>query len=334
MYKRQGETVTVTITPLNGNLEPVAPCASESFTIVSETPVVPNCTNLTSPIDGAIDIAVDTDITWNPVANATGYRITINSTSRNNDIIRFDNGNSTTYNTPVDFDNDEVVNVIITPYNGTLEPVTPCASESFTIVSETLALPNCTNLNSPIDGDIDVAISTNILWNAVDNASGYRLTIGTSPGGNNILNNQDLGNTTSYNPPENLPERTRIYVTITPYNAVGDALACSEESFLTETLPDQVRYGFSPNGDGINDFWEITGIEDSPNNQVSIYNRWGDLVFQMSQYDNQSRVFRGLANRKEGIGAGELPEGTYFFNISINGTHNLNKLQGFVVLKR
>ena len=115
---------------------------------------------------------------------------------------------------------------------------------------------------------------------------------------------------------------------------MGDALDCAEESFLTETLPDQVRYGFSPNGDGLNDFWEITGIEDSPDNEVSIYNRWGDLVFQMSQYDNQSRVFRGLANRKQGIGAGELPEGTYFFNISINGTHNLNKLQGFVVLKR
>ena len=67
---------------------------------------------------------------------------------------------------------------------------------------------------------------------------------------------------------------------------------------------------------------------------VNIYNRWGDLVFTIANYDNQSNVFRGEANKLLKSGAGTLPNGTYFFDIQITGTHNLKKLKGFVVLKR
>jgi len=34
------------------------------------------------------------------------------------------------------------------------------------------------------------------------------------------------------------------------------------------------------------------------------------------------------------MGADVLPEGTYFFQFTINGSHNFEKLQGFVVIKR
>src|SRR5690606_10777338 len=121
------------------------------------------------------------------------------------------------------------------------------------------------------------------------------------------------------------------------YNVIGDATGCSEERFTTETLTiplAESKYGFSPNGDGINDFWEIVGIENSPNNTVNIYNRWGDLVFTISNYNNSSNVFKGVANRMSKSGAGNLPDGTYFFDIKISGTHNLKKLKGFVVIKR
>jgi gliding motility-associated-like protein len=103
---------------------------------------------------------------------------------------------------------------------------------------------------------------------------------------------------------------------------------------FTTINQDDTQYGFSPNGDGINDFWTIDGIELNPDNTVSIYNRWGDLVFEIQGYDNQSNVFSGTANRKTQLGASELPSGTYFFNIQVSGEHNLNKLQGFLVLKR
>ncbi|MDO6792572.1 gliding motility-associated C-terminal domain-containing protein, partial [Tamlana sp. 1_MG-2023] len=113
---------------------------------------------------------------------------------------------------------------------------------------------------------------------------------------------------------------------------------CTSEDFITVYVEpkekDDTKYGFSPDGDGVNEFWEIDGITKYPNNQVLIYNRWGDLVFETQGYNNTSNVFRGIANRKRNWGADELPEGTYFFQIKIEGTHHLKKETGFLVLKR
>ena len=39
---------------------------------------------------------------------------------------------------------------------------------------------------------------------------------------------------------------------------------------------------FTPNGDLQNDVWEIGGIENYPKAKISIYNRWGQLVFTSS----------------------------------------------------
>ncbi|TXE13228.1 gliding motility-associated C-terminal domain-containing protein, partial [Seonamhaeicola algicola] len=213
---------------------------------------------------------------------------------------------------------------------------TGCTEEAFT--TETLpTVPTCTSLTSPLNGATNVSIATDLTWNAITDATGYRLTVGTTSGGTDIINNQDVGNVSTFDVPADLPENTQIFVTIVPYNAVGDATGCSEESFTTETITIPLvesKYGFSPNDDGINDFWEIVGIENSPNNTVNIYNRWGDLVFSIANYNNTSNVFRGIANRMSKSGAGKLPDGTYFFDIKISGTHNLKKLKGFVVIKR
>jgi gliding motility-associated-like protein len=41
--------------------------------------------------------------------------------------------------------------------------------------------------------------------------------------------------------------------------------------------------GFSPNGDGKNDFFTIKGILDFPENELTIYNRWGEKVFESTE---------------------------------------------------
>jgi gliding motility-associated-like protein len=98
---------------------------------------------------------------------------------------------------------------------------------------------------------------------------------------------------------------------------------------------DETKYGFSPNNDGINDYWMIDKITEYPNNKVSIYNSWGDLVFQTTGYNNSTNVFNGIANKKRNLGADELPEGTYFFEIDPNSSnHHFKKLKGYLVLKR
>lgn len=75
--------------------------------------------------------------------------------------------------------------------------------------------------------------------------------------------------------------------------------------------------GITPNGDGNNDFWTIGKIELIKDNTVSIFNRWGDLVWKTTGYDNNptgEKVWKGTSN----TGA-ELPDATYFYVIEGNG---------------
>ena len=44
--------------------------------------------------------------------------------------------------------------------------------------------------------------------------------------------------------------------------------------------------GFSPNDDGVADYWIIQGLDLFTNNEISIYNRWGNLVYEASPYRN------------------------------------------------
>ena len=84
--------------------------------------------------------------------------------------------------------------------------------------------------------------------------------------------------------------------------------------------------GFSPNNDGVNDYFVIEGFE----NQVLelyIYNRWGNLVYENKNYKND---WNGKSNRNINS-TNTLPDDTYYYVIR----YSQNKsLQGSVVIKR
>jgi gliding motility-associated-like protein len=80
--------------------------------------------------------------------------------------------------------------------------------------------------------------------------------------------------------------------------------------------------GFSPNGDGTNDNFMVQGIERFPNNKLSVFNRWGNQVYEAENY----------ANDWDGTSSGQrLPDGTYFY-IFEDGKGN--KYSGYVQLQR
>jgi gliding motility-associated-like protein len=88
------------------------------------------------------------------------------------------------------------------------------------------------------------------------------------------------------------------------------------DSLYVESLTDasctiDVVFSITPNNDDVNDTWRIQGIEGFPDNNVSILNRWGDVVFQAAGYDNDLIVWDGTHN------GNELGAGTYFFVIEI-----------------
>lgn len=77
----------------------------------------------------------------------------------------------------------------------------------------------------------------------------------------------------------------------------------------------------TPNGDGQNDVFVIEGIQNSPNNELIIYNRWGVEVFRQKNYDNsfsgQSKG-RGTVNESE-----QLPVGTYYYVLKLIDGENI-----------
>lgn len=97
--------------------------------------------------------------------------------------------------------------------------------------------PACTTVTTPAPAATNVAIASSITWTqATGIPTGYRVTAGTSPGANNIANNIDVGNVTTYSL-GTLAYSTTYYVTVTPYNAVGAASGCTETSFTTISAP-------------------------------------------------------------------------------------------------
>lgn len=85
-----------------------------------------------------------------------------------------------------------------------------------------------------------------------------------------------------------------------------------------------VHNAITPNNDGANDVFYIENIDDTncfPTNTVEIYNRWGALVYETSQYNNSDRSFKGFSEGKTTVNkAEELPTGTYFYILRYTNT--------------
>jgi gliding motility-associated-like protein len=105
---------------------------------------------------------------------------------------------------------------------------------------------------------------------------------------------------------------------------------CVEQFLTIEVSDDIVVYeGISPNGDDFNATWQIRNIDllpETQKNRVTIYNRWGDVVFSVTDYNNSSKAFTGVSNN-----GGDLPSGTYFYKIEFA---ERTSMSGFLVIKR
>jgi len=99
------------------------------------------------------------------------------------------------------------------------------------------AQPTCTALNNPADGAIDISLSSELTWTSVSDADGYRISIGSSSGGVDVLDNFDVGTQIFFVPTVNWFESTTYFVTITPYSgAVTPSAPCQETSFTTQDV--------------------------------------------------------------------------------------------------
>lgn len=101
---------------------------------------------------------------------------------------------------------------------------------------------------------------------------------------------------------------------------------CTEQELTIEVGGDIIVYNaISANGDEQNDRLRIQNLEAFGNNKVTIFNRWGDVVFEISNYNNEDRVFTGVNKNDK-----ELPAGTYYYKIEFSGKTKT----GYLSLKR
>ena len=97
---------------------------------------------------------------------------------------------------------------------------------------------------------------------------------------------------------------------------VTDSLGCtSSDEVIITVIADGyngiVSNLFSPNGDGVNDAWYVQNIQDYPDNEVHIYNIYGQEVFGKKGYNND---WKGTYNGTD------LPDGTYYFVLRLSNS--------------
>nr|WP_246013981.1 gliding motility-associated C-terminal domain-containing protein [Flavobacterium dankookense] len=142
-------------------------------------------------------------------------------------------------------------------------------------------------------------------WINVDNVAGLTGTTFSPYNGGTLV---PVGNYTFsyvYNDGTACPSRVNVIINV---NDICKPLDCGNII---------VHNAFTPNGDGVNEYFDIENIENFvcyPTNKVEIYNRWGVLVYETEQYDNALRRFEGISEGRVTVDkSAELPTGTYFY---------------------
>lgn len=134
--------------------------------------------------------------------------------------------------------------------------------------------------------------------------------IGGSPTSGSAISYTWLPSSTLDN--SNIPNPTASNTVNTTYTiTVTDANGCTASDTVQVFIYPEIKIpnGFSPNSDGRNDTWIIDNLDQFPNNEVEVYNRWGELLLREAPYKNQ---FDGKYKGKD------LPVGTYYYIIKLN----------------
>nr|WP_298998578.1 gliding motility-associated C-terminal domain-containing protein [uncultured Allomuricauda sp.] len=119
-----------------------------------------------------------------------------------------------------------------------------------------------------------------------------------------------------------------------------DATILNVSNFCEPTGNDDSSFriynGITPNGDGFNDYFRIVGIEDYPNNNMKIFNRWGVEIYNSDNYGQGNNVFRGVSEGRATIDKSrDLPSGTYFYILTFTGENpGSEEYSGYLYINR
>lgn len=131
----------------------------------------------------------------------------------------------------------------------------------------------------------------------------------------------DLSNSTIPNPIASPNNSTNYVLKVT-----SSVSHCSNSDTVLVKVKAKIIIpsGFTPNQDQVNDVWVLDGIEEYPNAEVKIYNRWGNEIFSTVNYQNNP--FDGTKDSTY------LPASTYYYVIKADD--DIRPITGYLTIVR
>ncbi|MBC3847258.1 gliding motility-associated C-terminal domain-containing protein [Winogradskyella echinorum] len=187
---------------------------------------------------------------------------------------------------------------------------------------ELLVIPDIVTLPNLIGCNEGFEISTYNLYDALEgqdfneeNITFYQSLEDLETGSSPILIPSDFNNTSS-------PETIYVRLTSPPCYEVF------QFDLTIENCPPFIPDGFSPNGDTLNDWFNIEGLYNIfTEHNLIIYNRYGDIVFE----GNNDKPWYGKINRGLNKQGSKAPVGTYYYILNLNDP-NYQPIVGWVYL--
>jgi gliding motility-associated-like protein len=211
-------------------------------------------------------------------------------------------------------------------YSVTVTDVNGCThTSSFTLDGNVCNLPPDA-VNDTVTAGQSTTIKIPVLNNDSDPDGDniYVVTITNQPDHGTAVINPD--GTISYTPDDGF-----VGVDSFTYQICDDGIPplCDTAVVYITVMPERpnifIPNGFSPNGDPYNEYWEIVDISKYPKNEVIIFNRWGNKVYEAKPYQNE---WQGVNYKGE-----DLPDGTYYYVLKLNDDND-TVYTGFVVINR
>jgi large repetitive protein len=192
--------------------------------------------------------------------------------------------------------------------------------DAFVVIIVTNAMPTAGNDEATIDANTNVTID--LIVNDNDPNTDQTIFVSSiSPAANGAIVDQGDG-TILYTPNSG-------FFGVDSFSYVicdnGSPIQCATGWVYVTILesPLEVPNSFSPNGDGVLDTWFIRGLNVYTSNHLVIFTKWGEVVLDIDNYNNDWKGIRGFNE--------ELPEGIYYYKLTLEGAETLT---GYIMLKR
>ena len=194
--------------------------------------------------------------------------------------------------------------------------VSPIGNTTYTVVGS--SIPSCTSsivFTPSLITTTPEIINTSPVIFCLDSIKGITIRI---VGGNQPYNVSWLipsgglipFDTTGYSyyfTQSNTPSSGSYTIVVTDQCLYSDTLAIDINSIDCDIIMPNV---VTPNGDGINDFFRINGLENFPGSSLNSYNRWGNKIYSSDDYKNDWSP--------------KVSDGTYFYILNVSDGRKFN----------